>query len=101
MRTIAETLRIEIPIETVDKTEPELSNLIRKLGNLGTTAERTGTSSQRAGERVSQFDRQAQKTEKGLAKWAKEKYEILLEAKDKIAPVLSKIGSRHRNIRHF
>ncbi len=97
MRTIAETLRIEIPIETVDKTEPELSNLIRKLGNLGTTAERTGTSSQRAGERVSQFDRQAQKTEKGLAKWAKEKYEILLEAKDKIAPVLSKIGSGLRS----
>ena len=97
MRTIAETLRIEIPIETVDKTEPELSNLIRKLGNLGTTAERTGTSSQRAGERVSQFDRQTQKTEKGLAKWAKEKYEILLEAKDKIAPVLSKIGSGLRS----
>lgn len=97
MRTIAETLRIEIPIETVDKTEPELSNLIRKLGNLETTAEKTGTSSQKAGERVSQFDKQAQKTEKGLAKWAKEKYEILLEAKDKIAPILSKIGSGVRS----
>lgn len=46
---------------------------------------------------MSQFDRQAQKTEKGLAKWAKEKYEILLEAKDKIAPVLSKIGSGLRS----
>ncbi len=97
MRTIAETLRIEIPIETVDKTEPEISNLIRKLGNLETAAEKTGTSSQKAGERVSQFDKQAQKTEKGLAKWAKEKYEILLEAKDKIAPILSKIGSGLKN----
>ena len=97
MRTIAETLRIEIPIETVDKTEPEISNLIRKLGNLETTAEKTGTSSQKAGERVSQFDKQAQKTEKGLAKWAKEKYEILLEAKDKIAPILSTIGSGLRS----
>lgn len=97
MRTIAETLRIEIPIETVDKTEPEISNLIRKLGNLETAAEKTGTSSQKAGERVSQFDKQAQKTEKGLAKWAKEKYEILLEAKDKIAPILSTIGSGLRS----
>lgn len=97
MRTIAETLRIEIPIETVDKTEPEISNLIRKLGNLETAAEKTGTSSQKAGERVSQFDKQAQKTEKGLAKWAKEKYEILLEAKDKIAPILSTIGSGLKN----
>jgi len=97
VRTIAETLRIEIPIETVDKTEPEISNLIRKLGNLETAAEKTGTSSQKAGERVSQFDKQAQKTEKGLAKWAKEKYEILLEAKDKIAPILSTIGSGLKN----
>ena len=93
MKATAETLRIEIPIETVDKTEPELSSLIRKLENLENTAERAGTSSQRAGERVSKFDRQSQKTEKSLAKWAKEKYEILLEAKDKIAPILSKIGS--------
>lgn len=81
----------------MDKTEPEISNLIRKLGNLETAAEKTGTSSQKAGERVSQFDKQAQKTEKGLAKWAKEKYEILLEAKDKIAPILSTIGSGLRS----
>lgn len=97
MKTIAETLRIEIPIETVDKTEPELSNLIRKLGNLESAAERTGNSSKQAGERVSKFDRQAQKTERSLAKWAKEKYEILLQAKDKIGPIVSKLGSSLRS----
>ena len=59
---MAETLRIEIPIETVDETEPELSNLIRKMGRLEEAADRAGNSSQRAGERVSQFDRQAQRT---------------------------------------
>jgi len=41
---------------------------------------------------VSQFDRQAQRTERNLAKWAKEKYQILLEAKDRISPALSKLG---------
>jgi len=97
VKAMAETLRIEIPIETVDKTEPELSNLIRKLGNLESAAERTGNSSRQAGERVSQFDRQAQRTEKSLAGWARQKYEILLEAKDKIAPILSKIGNGLRS----
>ena len=100
VRTIAETLRIEIPIETVDKTEPELSNLIRKLGNLGTTAERTGTSSQRAGERVSQFDRQAQKTEKGLAKWAKEKYGRLEAKLDKELVDNFKIYLQENNLKY-
>ncbi len=90
---MAETLKIEIPIETVDQTEPELSNLIRKMRKLEAAAEKTGTSSQRAGERVSQFDKQAQKTEKNLASWAKEKYEILLEVKDRISPIVSTLGN--------
>jgi len=86
---MAETLRIEIPIETVDKTEPELSNLVKKLGKLGEAAENAGNSAQQANGKVSQFDRQAQKTEKNLAGWAKEKYAILLEAKDRLSPLLS------------
>lgn len=97
MRIIAQTLKIEIPIETVDKTEPELSNLIRKIGKLEEAAEKTGNSSKKAGEQVSQFDRQAQKTEKSLASWAKEKYQILLEAKEKITPIISKIGNGLRS----
>ncbi len=97
MRIIAQTLKIEIPIETVDKTEPELSNLIRKMGKLEEAAQKTGNSSKKAGEQVSQFDRQAQKTEKSLASWAKEKYQILLEAKEKITPIISKIGNGLRS----
>ncbi len=90
---MAETVRIEIPIETVDKTEPELSNLIKKIGKLGGEADKAGEKAKKSSEYVSEFDRQAQKTEKSLASWAKEKYEIALEAKDKITPLLSTLGN--------
>lgn len=90
---MAETLRIEIPIETIDKTEPEISNLIKKLGKVGEAAEKAGSSTEKAGKKVTKFDESAEKTQKSLAKWAKEKYEILLEAKDKISPILKTLGS--------
>ena len=80
---MAETVRIEIPIETVDETEPELSNVTKKIGKLGDEADKAGQKMKRASEHVTGFDKQAQKTERSLAAWAKEKYEILLEAKDK------------------
>lgn len=89
---MAETLRIEIPIETIDETEPELSNLIKKIGNLGNEADKAGQKAKRSAEYVSEFDRKAQKTEKSLAGWAKQKYEIMLEAKDRISPILFTIG---------
>lgn len=89
---MAETIRIEIPIETIDETEPELSNLIKKIGNLGNEADKAGQKAKRSAEYVSEFDRKAQKTEKSLAGWAKQKYEIMMEAKDRISPILSTIG---------
>ncbi|MDE7354598.1 MAG: phage tail tape measure protein [Acetatifactor sp.] len=46
---------------------------------------------------MTQFDRQAQKTERSLASWAKEKYEIMLEAKDRITPILSTLGNGIRS----
>lgn len=89
---MAETLRIEIPIETIDKTEPELSNLVKKLTKAGEAAEKAGSSTEKAGKKVSKFDESAEKTQRSLAKWAREKYEILLEAKEKISPILATIG---------
>ncbi|RKJ46564.1 phage tail tape measure protein [bacterium 1XD8-76] len=88
---MAEALRIEIPIETIDNTEPELSNVTKKVGKLGAEADKAGQKAKKSSEYVSEFDRRAQKTEKSLAKWAKEKYEVLLEAKERITPVLSTI----------
>lgn len=90
---MAETVRIEIPIETVDETEPELSNVTKKIGKLGDEADKAGQKTKKAAEYVTGFDKQAQKTERSLAAWAKEKYEILLEAKDKITPLLTTLGN--------
>lgn len=90
--TTAETIRIEIPIETIDKTDPALSNVTKKMDKLGDAADKAGQSVDRTRGYVSKFDEQADKTQKSLAKWAKEKYEIALKAKDRIAPVLQTIG---------
>ena len=95
---MAETVRIEIPIETIDETEPDLSNVSKKLDKMGNAAKRAGDSTERARERVSRFDKSAEKTQRSLSKWAKEKYEILLEAKERITPVLQVLGRGIRNI---
>lgn len=95
---MAETVRIEIPIETVDHTEPELSKIAKNLEKVEKTADSTKKSVKTTGETVTQFDKQAQKTEKTLSDWAKEKYEIMLEAKDKITPLVPTLG---RGLRSF
>lgn len=94
---MAETVRIEIPIETIDNTDPELSNVTRNFERMEKAAESANGAAKKANSTVTQFDKQAQKTEKSLAGWAKEKYEIMLEAKDKITPVLSKLGNGIRS----
>ena len=94
---MAETVRIEIPIETVDNTDPELSKVTQNLNKMKDAADKANSSTKKAGETVSKFDKSAQKTQKSLASWAKEKYEVLLEAKDKITPVLQTIGSGLNN----
>lgn len=69
-----------------------MSNATKKLGSLGDAADAAGQSIDRSREYVSKFDEQANKTQMNLAKWAKEKYQIYLEAKDNISPVLDTIG---------
>ena len=81
---MAETLRIEIPIETVDNTDPGVSNATKKFEKMERAANSANSSAKKASDTVSKFDKQAQKTEKSLASWAKEKYEVLLEAKEQI-----------------
>lgn len=94
---MAETIRIEIPIETIDNTDPELSNITKNFEKMEKAADNANGSAKKANQTVSQFDKQAQKTEKSLASWVKEKYEIALEAKDRISPVLSTIGNGLRS----
>lgn len=90
---MADPIRIDVEIETVDNTDPELSKVTKNLNNMKDAADKANSSTKKAGETVSKFDKSAQKTQKSLASWAKEKYEILLEAKDKISPVLSTVKS--------
>lgn len=94
---MAETLRIEIPIETVDNTDPGVSNATKKFEKMERAANSANNSAKKASDTVSKFDKQAQKTEKSLASWAKEKYEVLLEAKERISPVLSTLGNGLRS----
>lgn len=56
-----------------------------------TATDQMSTSAKKANDEVTKFDRSAQKTQKSLLSWAKEKYSVLLEAKDKISPILSTI----------
>ena len=94
---MAETLRIEIPIETVDNTDPGVSNATKKFEKMERAANSANSSAKKASDTVSKFDKQAQKTEKSLASWTKEKYEVLLEAKERISPVLSTLGNGLRS----
>lgn len=94
---MAETVRIEIPIETIDNTDPDLSNVTRNFERMEKAAEGANSAAKKANTTVTQFDKQAQKTEKSLTNWAKEKYEIFLEAKDKITPILSTLGTGLRS----
>lgn len=87
---MAETIRIEIPIETVDNTEPELSKINKKLKEMENIAKQAQSSVSKTTENVSKFDRSSQKTQKTLSNWMKQKYQILLEAKDKIPSTISK-----------
>ena len=63
---MAETVRIEIPIETIDETEPELTNLIKKLGKAGKETDKLGESADRAKKKVSKFDEAAEKRREAL-----------------------------------
>lgn len=95
---MAETVRIEIPIETVDNTEPELSKVNKKLKEMENVAKQTQSSVSKTTENVSKFDRSSQKTQKTLSNWMKQKYQILLEAKDKISPILPILKSGLKTI---
>lgn len=61
---MAETLRIEIPIETVDNTDPGVSNATKKFEKMERAANSANSSAKKASDTVSKFDKQAQKTEK-------------------------------------
>ena len=90
---MAETVRIEIPIEVTDKTDPELSNIADKFEEIEDAAKQAQSSVSKANKTVSQFDKSSEKTQKSLSGWMKQKYQLLLEAKDKASPIIEKLKS--------
>ncbi len=85
---MAETIRIEVAIDSLNETEAALSGVIRNFAGVGTAARQAGAASEEAGDKVSKFDRFAEKIQKNLSGWMKEKYEFVLKAADFVtAPV--------------
>lgn len=74
---MAEALRIEIPIVAVDKTGSVLS---------------------KAQEKVTRFEKVIRKMDKSLRDLRKEKYQLHLEAEERVTPVLKQIGTGVRDI---
>lgn len=77
--------------QQTEKTEKTVSEFEQQTEKTGNTVSEFGQQVEKTEKTVSQFDIQAQKVEKSLAEWAKEDYEILLEAKDKISSILPTI----------
>ena len=95
---MAETVRIEIPIETIDETAAGILSAVNGLNRMNQALQESRRQTEKARESVSKYDKSAEKTQKTLASWAKEKYEILLEAKDKVSPLLSTVRGGLKSI---
>ena len=95
---MAETIRIEIPIEVADETKEGLNSAINGLKKLEKAVDSMQNAYGKAEKKVSKFDKSAEKTQSRLQKWAKEKYQVLLDAKDKVSPVLKTLGSGLKTI---
>lgn len=85
---MAETVRIEVNIEPLNEAEAALSEIVRNFADVEIVARQAGAASEEAGNKVSKFDRFAEKIQKNLSGWMKEKYEFVLKAADFVtAPV--------------
>ena len=90
---MAETIRIEIPITVKDETEPAIGNITGKLEGIKSTSEQAQSSISKASSSVSKFDRAQERTQRSLTNWMKQKYQLLIEAKDRVSPISNKIKS--------
>ena len=86
---MADTVRIEIAVEATDNTGKALESVAKNLQGLAKAAGGAQAPLDKASEKVTKFDEQAGRTQKTLQSWMKQKWQIALEAKDKITPLLS------------
>ncbi len=90
---MADTVRIEISLEATDNTGKAIESLVKNLQKVGSSASSAGSATEKAADKVSKFDKQTEKTKKTLQSWLKQKWQLVLEAKDKISPILSTLKS--------
>lgn len=101
---MAEPIRIDVSLTATDNTEAGVRsattriNTLERSANSASNSIRNTTSNvdrsvQQSQERVSRYDETVQRTRKSLLAWAKEKYKVLLEAKEKVTPILNTVKS--------
>lgn len=88
---MAQVIKIEIPVEVLDKTDA-LSDITGKLLGMDRAAKTASKSMERVGN-TSGFEKSYQKTMKRMADWGKQKYQSVMEVKDAVSPAISKITS--------
>lgn len=91
-------MRIEIPIETIDETEAGVKKAKKNLDDLEKSVSKIKSGMDQAQKSVSKFDASAEKTNRTLRQWMKEKYEVLLRAKDMVSPILKTLGSGIKSV---
>ena len=88
---MADTVRIEIAVEATDNTGKALASIAKGFDDLAKSASGAQAPLDKTSKKTTEFDKQAQKTQKTLQSWMKQKWQLALEAKDKISPVLSTV----------
>lgn len=84
---MGQVIKIEIPVEVTDKSEPALSNITNKLKKMDETARATSRGMENAG-KVSGIERAYQKAKT----WGTSRYQAAMEIKDRASPVISKLS---------
>lgn len=95
----AKVIKIEIPIETQDKTDPALGKITAKMDDLDSAAKKARKSMDNASKGASGFEKSLGKSmdnaskkakgfEQSMGSLLKQNWKILLEAKDKITPTV-------------
>lgn len=95
---MAQVIKIEIPVEVTDKTDPALSDIKNDLKSLDESAKSVKKSMETVGKSsgMSGFERSYQKIANSMKKFAsagKQKYQAVMEVKDMATPIISKISS--------
>lgn len=91
---MAQTIKIEIPVEVIDKTDA-LSGITGKLKGMDNAAKTASKSMEKVG-KESGFERSYQKAMRQMTDWGRQKYRSVMEIKDEATPVISKISAKVR-----